>query len=126
MFGQAPLHAAAHEVAQVEDGRIGDRVNDAQAFFSPAQNTGISQRLEMTRDISLSQVGGFDQFGDILFAFLQGEDEFDPVRFAQDAKAGGNQLQSLPGQSVTRSFLGHGLERFSVCLITISTYSYIS
>ena len=95
------LQAAAHQLAQLEDRRIGDRVKDLESFLSPGQDIGLGEGLQVTRDIGLRAAGHFDQSADIHFAVKEGMNQPQPHRLRKHGKAAGDQLQRSLGEGRT-------------------------
>ena len=63
----AALKAAANLVALVENRLVGNAVKDVQPLFSPSENPGFAQRLELAGRVRLGLPGESDEGGDIFF-----------------------------------------------------------
>lgn len=87
------MEAAADLFTELEDGGIGDVVEDAEAFFAAAEDALVGEGLEVARDIGLSGAEELDQLGHIFFAGLQGDEQFEAVGFAEDPESGGDEVE---------------------------------
>ena len=113
---------ATHQVAQLEDHRIGDEVENAEAFFAAADHVGVGQDGEMLGDVRLRGSGFVDQSGDVLFALLEGHEQFQSHRLAQNFEAMRDQEEGFARNLFSGGFAGH--QKIN-CVRAISLYRYI-
>ena len=102
LAAEALVNSAANLVAQIEDTRVGDGVNDRDPFSLTSEHAGIRQGLKMAGDIRLSEAGGLDEFADVFFASLQGDDELETVGLAKSFEAGGDEFEGLVREVLRR------------------------
>ena len=118
MLSKAALNAAANVLAKVEDLRVGNCVNDLQPLFAAGEDTGLGEGLEMSGGIGLSKAGGVEQVGNAFFTGPEGLKQFEAARLAEDAKAGGNEIEGAIGED---GLLMHKNE----ILVAIALYAHI-
>jgi len=71
------------------------------------ENACISQRLEMTRDIGLTEPCGLNQFTDAFVAGLEGDEELEAVGLAQGLETFRDEIKGPVRESLRRYGWGH-------------------
>ena len=84
-----------HHVAQLEDGRVGEKVVDVQSFFPPGNEARGVQRLQVLGDVRLPEAGLLDDLGDRLFAAAQAQQNFQACRLGQRLESLGDEADHL-------------------------------
>jgi hypothetical protein len=120
--GEAALEAAANVFAESEDAGFGDRVDDLEALLAAVEDSGVGEGLEVAGDVGLAELGGCDQFRNVLWARLEGLDEPQAVGFAQDSEASCYEFEGLAGENTMR---GGGHKKFILFSIAIILYAHI-
>jgi hypothetical protein len=91
------FEAAADMVAQVKNRRILDAVKDVETFFTPPQDAGLHEGLEVTRDVGLGRARRFHETVDGPLSFDQGVQELQPHWLSEDAKSLRDKVQEILG-----------------------------
>ena len=84
--------ATAHQVAEVEDTRIGDAVEDLQSLSTPGHDPGLVELLEVLGNVRLLEVQQLDEVADALLLGLKLLQNPQPHRFAEQPEAAGDHL----------------------------------
>ena len=109
-FLQLAANAAAHLVAEVEHGRIADRVAGVGSLLVATHHASGVEDAEVLRDILLGCPERVLQFADGRIAVTQPVKKLDPRRLAEHAEALGDELDQRLWQRVRNGGgVGHAL-----------------
>ena len=122
---QPALYAATNLVTHSENAGVRDRVDDRSPVATTGENTRISQRLKMTRDVGLAEPGGLDQFTDTLVPLLEGYEKLKTVWLAQGLETVGDEIQGLVREFLRRYGRRHNCRNFFLVILNICAYSYM-
>lgn len=92
------MNAATDKITEIEDGIVGDEIDDVQATFPTSKNASLDEGLEVARNVGLVGLGDGHEFSDIFLTIMEGGDESESHGFAQDAEAGRNKVQGIAGE----------------------------
>ena len=127
---QLRTEAAAHGVAEIEHRWIRDRVVDVVPVLPAGNESRVLEDAQMLGDVRLRRSHVRDELADVPLPRLQGLEELNADRLAEDAEASRHELHGVGGErGMSRSLSGHGrilrpLTRGSVRFVTYQ-YEYV-
>ena len=92
---EAALHAATDVLAEFEDRRVGDEIDDGLALAAPADDARVRKGLEVAGNVGLVEAGTVDQRGDVEFARTEDLDQEESAGFAEDPEPRRDQLEAF-------------------------------
>ncbi len=116
------LQASANRIAQLEDPRVRDVVEDARTVAATSDDAGLGEGLEVAGGIGLGEAGGLDELGNVEFAVAEGLEETEARRFAEDPESGGDQFEGRIGEGDGRFCHGERKVQNPAC---VNTYAFI-
>ncbi len=97
------LNLPANLIAEREDARVGNPVEDAVALLAPPDDAGLEQNGEMLGHVLLRSAGGRDELGHAGLLVAQPVEQAEPRRLGDRSQAMGDQLGQLFGNGVWES-----------------------
>lgn len=116
------LEASAHRVAQFEDPRVRNVIEDARTVAAASDNPRLGEGLKVAGRVGLGEAGDLDELGDVEFTVAEGLEKTEARRFAEDPESGGDQFEGLIGEGDGRFCHGERKVQNPAC---VNTYAFI-
>lgn len=102
-FGYRGSEFVTHEVAQLENYRIADRVEDVQTFFPATDHFSPGKDAKVLGDVGLGRISRFDNLSHRELAGLDRMEDAQAHRLGEHFEAAGDEFQQLGGNLIADS-----------------------
>src|SRR5690554_1338166 len=96
---QFRFETAAHQLAELEDRRVGDPVVDVQALLAAAHHPVPEQEVEVLGDVRLARARLRDELGHGLLAAPERVEDPEPHGLGKDLEAAGHEFEGLVAEA---------------------------
>ena len=94
-------------IAQLKNAFVCDVIDDIWSFPTASQNASACQGLKMPRNVGLGKPRRLHEPGYVLLPLFQGQNQFQPARFAQNPKPRRNELKRVGRHALKFCFTSH-------------------